>query len=309
MTGRSLKLFLVDGSPSGVITAELGGSTLKAAVASRTALPDLVARPEASRTGAYVLIGPDLKNPGNQLAYVGESDDVGRRIAEHDADESKDFFERVVLIVCKDENLTKAHARYLESCLLKAIRRAGRVKLVNGTAPDFAGIPEADLADMDRMLGEIEVVLPVLGFDILRPAGVAAAAQAHTSPSNASAEAFVFTESGASARARELGGEFVVLAGYRARRQEVNSCPESVRRKRQALIEDGTLAPSDDRKALLFTRDVAFGSTSGAADVVYGGSASGPRYWKHEGTGDAYGVWRSRRVQAAERKTQQASAT
>ncbi len=52
--GRTLKLYLVDGSPSGVITAELGISSVRAAVASRTALPDLIRREEASRTGGNV---------------------------------------------------------------------------------------------------------------------------------------------------------------------------------------------------------------------------------------------------------------
>ena len=42
--GRTLKLYLVDGTPSGVITAELGVSSVRAAVASRTALPELIRR-------------------------------------------------------------------------------------------------------------------------------------------------------------------------------------------------------------------------------------------------------------------------
>jgi hypothetical protein len=49
--GRTLKLYLADGTPSGVITAELGVSSLRAAAASRTALPDLIRREEATRTG------------------------------------------------------------------------------------------------------------------------------------------------------------------------------------------------------------------------------------------------------------------
>lgn len=37
--GRTLKLYLADGTPPGVIAAELGVSPVRAAVASRTALP------------------------------------------------------------------------------------------------------------------------------------------------------------------------------------------------------------------------------------------------------------------------------
>src|SRR4051794_19993596 len=175
--GRTLKLYLVDGSPSGVITAELGISSVRAAVASRTALPELIRREEAARTGLYLLVGPDPDFPGRQLVYVGEGDQVKSRLAAHDADDSKEFFTRAVLIVSKDENLTKAHGRYLESRIIAAIRGAGRAKLVNGTEPPFKGLPEPEIADMERVLDEIEILLPVLGFDVLRAVGHEAGAQ------------------------------------------------------------------------------------------------------------------------------------
>jgi hypothetical protein len=302
--GRTLKLYLVDGSPSGVITAELGVSSVRAAVASRTALPDLIRREEAARTGVYLLVGPDPDLPGRQLVYVGEGDQVRTRLAAHDADEAKEFFTRAVLIVSKDENLTKAHGRYLESRIIAAIRGAGRAKLVNGTEPPFKGLPEPEIADMERVLDEIEVLLPVLGFDVLRPAGHEAGASTkaestqtatlHIPPGDDAA--FTFTEAGCKATAREAGDEFVVLSGSLAKAQEVPSCSEGLKRRRAELIADGMLAPSGDPKFLRFTADVAFDSPSGAASAVYGGSVNGRFYWKHAKTGETYGDWRKRRI-------------
>lgn len=303
--GRTLKLYLVDGSPSGVITAELGVSSVRAAVATRTALPDLIRREEATQTGIYLLVGPDPDLPGRQLVYVGEGDQVRTRLAAHDSDEAKDFFTRAVLIVSKDENLTKAHGRYLESRVIAAIRGAGRAKLVNGTEPPFKGLPEPEIADMERVLDEIKVLLPVLGFDILRPAGQEAGA-ATTAPSkalpgnliasNVEGPIFTFTESGADAKAREANGEFVVLAGSLAKRQEVPSCGEGLKRRRAQLVTDGVLASTDDGKFLCFIADTAFDSPSGAAGVVYGGNFSGNRYWKHATTTQTYGDWRKSQI-------------
>src|SRR5258708_5233699 len=88
--GRTLKLYLADGTPSGVITAELGVSSVRAAVASRTALPELIRREEATRTGVYLLLGPDPDLPERQLVYVGEGDQVKSRLTAHDDDEAKD---------------------------------------------------------------------------------------------------------------------------------------------------------------------------------------------------------------------------
>jgi hypothetical protein len=302
--GRTLKLYLVDGTPSGVITAELGVSSVRAAVASRTAMPELVRREEAGRTGIYLLLGPDPDLPGRQLVYVGEGDQVKTRLVAHDADESKEFFTRAVLIVSKDENLTKAHGRYLESRVIAAIRGAGRAKLVNGTEPLFKGLPEPEIADMERVLDEIEVLLPVLGFDVLRPAGhEAAASPATEEPTKLPATAtspedaiFAFTESGTNAKAREASGEFVVLAGSIGKRYEVPSCDETIKRRRAQLVEDGILGPTEDDRFLVFTKDTAFDSPSGAASMIYGGNVSGPKYWKHVTTGQKYGEWRAGRL-------------
>ncbi|MQW87808.1 DUF4357 domain-containing protein [Sinorhizobium saheli] len=269
-------------------------------------MPDLIRREEASRTGIYLLVGPDPDFPGRQLVYVGEGDQVKTRLAAHDGDESKEFFTRAVLIVSKDENLTKAHGRYLESRIIAAIRGAGRAKLINGTEPPFRGLPEPEIADMERVLDEIEILLPVLGFDVLRPAGHDAIAPSHNgnsaantvSPSGGSESAptFVFTEAGTKARAREAGDEFVVLAGSLAKAQEVPSCDDSLRRRRAQLIADDVLVPADDVKLLRFTADTAFDSPSGAGGVVRGGNISGPRYWRDEATGQTYGDWRKSKI-------------
>ena len=294
--GRTLKLFLVDGTPTGVITAELGNWSGKALVAPRTALPDLVKREEAGRTGVYLLMGPDPDNPARTLVYVGEGDAVRTRLAHHDSDDAKQFFTRVCLIVSKDENLTKAHGRYLESQLMQLIREASRAFLVNSTNPNFTGLPESDIADMKGFLAEIEVILPVLGFDVLRRA----ADPGSDKPEKAAEAIFTFTEAGTDARAKESGGEFVVLAGSQARVRETNTIHKGAKAQRKQFVEDGVFVKSEDGQSYVFTRDVAFNSPSGAASIIYGGNVSGPTYWKRESDGLTYKEWREAQLATAD---------
>lgn len=297
--GRTLKLYLTDGTPSGVMTAELGISSLRAAVASRTTLPELIRRDEANRTGIYLLVGPDPNLPGREIVYVGEGDQVKTRLVTHDADESKDFFTRVVLIVSKDENLTKAHGRYLESRIIAAIRNAGRAKLANQTEPPFKGLPEAEIADMERVLDEIEVLLPVLGFDVLRSAGHEAGIENHQRQVGTALfpqATFVADIKKAKGRAVERGGEFVVLAGSTANRAESKGIPESVREKRKALIEAGVLVPHDDAELFRFAQDASFGSPSGASAAIAGRSDNGKQTWRVEGHGASYAMWRAGQI-------------
>ena len=297
--GRTLKLYLVDGSPAGVIKAELGNWSGKVLVASRSALPDLIKQDETERTGVYLLTGLDPKSPSRTLVYVGESDTVKNRLILHDKDDAKQFFTRVCVIVSKDENLTKAHGRYLESRILALIRQAGRARLVNSNEPEFLGLPESEIADMEGFLREIEVLLPVLGYDLLRRG---LDEEVGTQRGDDTDPVFQFTQAGTSARAREVGGEFVVLAGSKARVKETKACPDYIRDLRRQLLEDRALTlikkPYGDFYRL--ERDVPFGSPSGAAAMVYGGSSNGRQHWRVNGSDLSYGEWRDKRLAAAQ---------
>ena len=90
-----IKLFLVDGSPVGIITAEVVNWTGKVLSASRARLGQLIRREGADRTGICVLIGPDPDRAGTLKAYIGEADSVGTRLWHHETHDDKDFFDRV----------------------------------------------------------------------------------------------------------------------------------------------------------------------------------------------------------------------
>ena len=61
--GKTIRLFLVEGAPTGTLTAEIMNWTGKVVVFSRSQLADAAKRPEAHRTGLYFLIGPDPDSP------------------------------------------------------------------------------------------------------------------------------------------------------------------------------------------------------------------------------------------------------
>jgi hypothetical protein len=168
LPGRSIRLFLADGIPQGLIVAEVGNWTGKALAAPRSRMAELLRRAEASRTGLYVLMGPDPDKVDGVLAYTGEADNVASRLRNHPRLEDKDFFDRLVIIVSSDDNLTKGHVRYIESQLIRIVREAGSVALTNDTHPDFHRLPEADRADMDTFVAQLRVVLPILGCDLFR---------------------------------------------------------------------------------------------------------------------------------------------
>src|SRR5690606_19533980 len=241
--GRTVRLFLADGVPQGIVIADVGNWNGKALAAPRGRLPELLRRPEASRTGVYILLGPNPDQIDGVMAYIGEADDIAARMRIHLRSEAKDFFDRVVFLVSSDEMLTKGHVRYLESRLIKLTQDAGWVELTNDTHPDFQRLPEADRADMDTFVNNAALVLPVLGCDLFgrtkRPQATQqrgrAVGRGGTGP------VFPFAPGGASARGQETDERFVVFAGSTGRRAASSTSPAGCASLRDKLVAGGQL--------------------------------------------------------------------
>jgi len=87
---RTVRLFLVDGSQAGLVTAEIINWTGHILIAPRSSIGEALKRDEASRTGVYFLVGEDPDQPTKVKVYVGEGDIVADRIKMHAKDDSKD---------------------------------------------------------------------------------------------------------------------------------------------------------------------------------------------------------------------------
>ncbi len=298
--GRSLRLFLVDGTPNGLLTAEIMNWTGHVLTGPRSKLAELVQRSECARTGVYFLVGPDPDNSLRSKVYIGESDDVAKRLKSHNRPEDaggKDFWERVCLVTSKDQNLTKAHVKYLESLLIGIAGNLGRCELVNGTAHEYVSLRESDRADMAFFLEQIRTVLPVLGFDFLReltkpsaPAAASTVAPVSRSPR------FILELARArlSAQGQEIDGEFFVLKGSKARAEWVGT-ERGYQGLFKQLVDEGLLV-ADGGEHLTFSDDYAFSSPSAAAAVVCGRAANGRTSWMVEGSGQTYAAWQDQQL-------------
>lgn len=293
-TGRTIRVFLADGTPTGTLVGEIINWTGKVLVSPRTRLPEFLARDELSRPGVYVLLGQDPETRSKDRIYVGEGENVRSRLLQHDKADEKEFWERTVSISSKDENLTKGHVRYLESRLLQIARESQRAEIANATAPDPPPMPESDRANMEFFLEQVRVILPILGVNFVRPRPTVSrepAQQADTS----SSPLLVLEKVGVRAEAQEVEGEYVVREGSTARKEGVPSW-EAYTDLREELVEDGKLRDADEEGTLVFTEDVAFSSPSAAAAVICGRNISGRTAWRLKDTGETLKSWQQSRL-------------
>jgi hypothetical protein len=298
VSGRTVKIFLVDGIPSGLITAEIMNWTGIFVVAPRSQLADLALRDEVKRTGVYFLTGSDPKDPSQEIVYIGETDHIWNRLTQHNKASDKEFWEKTVIVTSKDENLTKAHGRYLESRLIQIAKQAKRARVINGTSPEITSLPEPDIADMEYFLEQIQMILPVLGFTFANPLPSLKKASI-SEDSKEISPIFYLTHAGANAKAQEINGQFVVLEGSFARKSNTNSLADSYIHLRDKMARDGNLVDSLNSDYWIFTQNIPFLSPSTAAMVVGGASINGRTAWKNQDTSQSYAKWSEEQIEKA----------
>jgi hypothetical protein len=271
MSSATIKLFLPHGDAKRLRVGEVSNWTGKALAAPRTELDELLAREELESAGVYFLLGTN-PDTGQLQAYIGEAEVIRDRLKQHKA-KALDFWTSVVVFISKDENLTKAHVRFLENRLWQESKLAGRYELenTNGSNPK---LPESDREDMEVYLSRIRQVLPVLGSDLLTPIS------GSTKPTKAQPTLFCKIKN-ALARGKRTEEGFVVFkesTAVLALRPSAEIQHPFVVTLRQKLIQDGTLI--DQEGLYTFTKDAEFSSPSAAAAVVHGGGANGLAAWR-----------------------------
>lgn len=269
MPSATIKIFLSQGDPKRLRTAELSNWTGKAVAGPRSEFDSVLAREESQKSGVYFLTGIDPES-GKNAVYIGEAESIRDRIKSH---LEKDYWNQIVFFTSKDENLTKAHIRYLEGRLIDQAREAGRAEVKN-TQSSGARLPESDREDMEIFLEKIHQLLPVLGVEVLVPT-------VKNTESISKNETLSCEIKGLKATGQLTPNGIVVLAGSQAvltERPSSQKYPWPIN-MRQRLKDEGILITKSDY--LLFARDAEFSSPSAAAAVIHGGHANGLTAWKN----------------------------
>ena len=241
---------------------------------------------ELARTGVYILRASDPAR-----LYIGESDNVLKRLGNHDRD--KDWWAEAVGFTSTDDNLTKAHTLYMEASLAKLAADADRAALDNRIDLDPAKFARsrADKATAETFLENILICLRALGiheFDPLR--GRAAAGQTSDQPTLYHSSSR--PRAGDSAIQIEASGTetldgFVIHKGSHGTIDPVPSFlerPEFVHsvRKRAELLASDKVRLDEEHGTLEFIKDVLCSSPSLAIAYILGRAPDMSRDWKDE---------------------------
>ena len=263
--GFSVRIFIPTGEPEGLRIVEKSNWTGQGLFLPRLLYPVARDREEFSRTGVYILWGPGEAGEMDR-AYVGEGDLLRLRLDDHF--KHKDFWTRTITFTSKDQNLNKAHFRYIEARLVELATEAKRCQLDNANNPQSPSLSDADAADADLFLADMLLCLPVLGVSFFeKPAA-----------REESSQDLFLNSKGVRARGYEDVGGFVVRAGSHAVKDEVASIHAYLSSLRSTLVSEGLLV--DDGGVYRLVEPYVFSSPSTASGVLLGRSSNGRVEWK-----------------------------
>ncbi|MEN9335523.1 MAG: hypothetical protein RLZZ500_510 [Bacteroidota bacterium] len=265
--GKTIKLFLIDGDPNGRMTCELSNWTGKAYKIPRIKVKDCTDRPDLNSTGIYLLCGKN--DEGKDIVYIGEAESVLKRLNQHIA--QKDFWNEAIVFISKDENLNKAHIKYLENRLHEIAKKANRYALENSVIPTLPSIAESDRAEMEEFIENIKLLINTLGHKVFD--------EKREITTQKKQELFVIKAArGADACGEPTADGFVVLKDSKIATTTTASMSPSLLKLRQKLIDEGIIVQIENQFSL--NEDYIFTSPSLAAAIVMGRNANGLEEWK-----------------------------
>ncbi len=266
--GKTIKIFLIDGDPNGRMSCELSNWSGKAYKIPRIKVKDCSDRVDLTNsTGVYLLFGKDEE--GKDQVYIGEGELILKRLNQQL--NAKDFWNEAIVFISKDENLNKAHIKYLENRLHDIAKLANRYKLDNFVIPTQSSLSESDRAEMEEFIEYIKMLVNTLGHKVFDE-------KREFKPKQKQDVFYIKAARGADGQGQPTSDGFVVFKGSKAAGSTVASMPLSFLTLRQKLLDEGVFI--DKVEFLEFLEDYIFSSPSTAASIVLGRSANGLIEWK-----------------------------
>ena len=275
--GKSIELFLVNGSADSLITAELSNWNGKAIKIPRIEVASCN-RDDIIQAGVYFLFCKE--DDGSDSVYIGEAENVKERLVQHlrdhQAEKEKYYWTTAVIFIGRD--LNKALIRYLENRFVEIARACKRYTVLTKNTYKNTVMKESQIAVMEEFVDNVKTLISALGYKVLEPLNKPVTfvddkrREQDLEDLNLHLERTIKGFGKVEADGVRTSEGFVVLQGSHIATEDDDTIPTVLKeQRRKASVVDGVLQ-----------EDVLFSSPSYAAMFVIGKSANGLTSWKDE---------------------------
>jgi len=269
---KTVKLFLMDGSPNKGMTCELSNWTGKAYKLPVDEIEKCSNRRDLKGTAVYMLFGlSDDVNKKNKI-YIGEAENIYNRLCQHK--KQKTFWNEAIVFISKDENLNKAHIKYLEARLYEIASSVDRFEIMNCNTPTKSAISESEMAEMEEFITNVIMLTDILNYKpfetVEKNTGKEDLLYIRTAVRNS-------VKGGLVAEGKVVPEGFWVFKGSGISEIITPSFPTHSMMLRKKLIQEKHI--ENINNGYIFTEDYLFNSSSSAANIILGKSSNGLIEW------------------------------
>ena len=260
--GKTVTTYLIDGDPKGTQYAFISNKICQMFVVPRSNLAYLNTQEKLQKPAFYILLGEDEAT--KPQAYIGETENFRERVKDHDS--KKSFWQKALIFVSKDADMTKADVQYLEHRAIAEAKKANAFVLSdNKQTPKAPNLPEYQQDSMDEFFEDVKFLASFIGcniFDISQPK-----------------TEHIFYAKGRDYNAKGFysSSGFTILKGSVVAKSMTPSF--NWKEKRTLMLQEYTMLEDGN---LVMTSDKTFPSPSTAADFCLGRSANGWTIWKNK---------------------------
>lgn len=270
--GKSIELFLANGTADSLITAELSNWNGKAIKIPRIEVIPCK-REDIRGAGVYFLF---CKNKDEEDAvYIGESENIHERLIQHirDYNAEKEKFYWTTAVIFLGRDLNKALIRYLEDRFVSIARSTNRYTILTKNTYGKTVMKESQIAAMEEFIDNVKILINALGYKVLEPKTDIQ----RTAECSSDDKLLYLNVGNTNAKGVITSEGFVLLAGSDIKEKVAEkSVSKGVLELRNRYFEAGKI------KDFKTTEDLIISSSSYAASFVLGNSVSGPQLWKNK---------------------------
>lgn len=260
--GKTVTTYLIDGDPKGTQYAFISNKICQMFVVPRSNLAYFNTQEKLQKPAFYILLGEDEAT--KPQAYIGETENFRERVKDHDS--KKTFWQKALIFVSKDADMTKADVQYLEYKAIEFARKANAYVLSdNKQTPKSPNLPEYQKDSMDEFFDDVKFLASFIGCNIFEV-------------SQPKAEHLFFLKGrDCDAKGFYNSNGFTVLKGSVIAKDSVPSL--AWKEKREIMLQEYTEIIDGN---LVLNSDKTFSSPSTAADFCKGSSNNGWIVWKNK---------------------------
>ena len=273
--GRTISLYLLNGSVTGIIKYTLPNWTGVIYKIPRTELDNCKSRADLQQSGVYFLFGKSDET-GESGVYVGQAglrkngNGLLGRILEHSRNPEKDYWTEAVAITTTNNSFGPTEISYLENQFTQLAKNANRYIVKNGNDPNPGNITEEKESELEEFIDYAKVVMGIVGHKVFIPLD-----EVIDNTPNENVVMLYLKKRSAEATGLLTSEGVVVCKGSKINTTPTPSCPDWIKNLRKEYT-------SKINENFILTDNIVFPSPSAASGFCVFGIDNGRLSWKNE---------------------------